>query len=216
MITGVDRLNQAGFILGCVLLFSRSPHKRPYPSQLWIFACVVSQLILPGRCLCFPLSSLIVWWDISAQTTLLLEDFPYPIGQIWCPLLCVSVASFASPSQDRVHCILSSVLVQFPKSCLSVCDPRDCSMLGLPVPHYLLGFAQVCVHWVADSTNHLILCCPLLLLPSIFPSIGSFPMNQLLASGGQSVGASVSGSGLPINIQGWYPLGLTGFISFLS
>ena len=130
-------------------------------------------------------------------------------------LFSVSVASFASPSQDRVHCILSSVLVQFAKSCPSLCDPRDCSMLGLPVPDCLPEFAQVHVHWVADSTNHLILSCPLLFLPSVFPRIGSFPMNQLFVSDGQSVGASVSGSGLPISIQDWYPLGLTGFISLL-
>ena len=49
--------------------------------------------------------------------------------------------------------------------------------------------------------NHLILCCPLLFLPSIFPSIESFLMSQLFASGGQSIGASTSASVLPINIQ---------------
>ena len=53
-------------------------------------------------------------------------------------------------------------------------------------------------------SNHLILCCPLLLLPSIFPSIGvfSFPMSRLSASGGRSVEASASASVLPMNIQG--------------
>ena len=51
-------------------------------------------------------------------------------------------------------------------------------------------------------SNHLILCCPLLLLPSIFPNIrGFFPMNQLFASGGQSIGVSASASVLPMNIQ---------------
>ena len=63
-------------------------------------------------------------------------------------------------------------------------------------------------------SNCLILCCPLLLLPSIFPSIShlsqSFPMNQLFASGGQSIGVSASTSVLPMNIQEWFPLGLTG------
>ena len=52
-------------------------------------------------------------------------------------------------------------------------------------------------------SNHLILCCPLL-MPSIFPSIRSFPVSQLFASGGQSIGASASASVLPINIQGWF------------
>ena len=49
-------------------------------------------------------------------------------------------------------------------------------------------------------SNHLILCRPLLLLPSIFPAPESFPMSQLFASGGQSIGASASV--LPMNIQG--------------
>ena len=49
-----------------------------------------------------------------------------------------------------------------------------------------------------------------------FPASGSFPMTQLFASGDQSIGASPSASVLPVNIQGWFPLGLTGLISFLS
>ena len=61
-------------------------------------------------------------------------------------------------------------------------------------------------------SNRLILCYPLLLLPSIFPASESFPMSWLFASGGQSIGASASASVLPINIQGWFILGLTGLI----
>ena len=64
------------------------------------------------------------------------------------------------------------------------------------------------------SSNHLILSHPLLLLPSTFLASGSFPMSQLFASDGQNIGASASV--LPMNIQGWFPLGLTGLISFLS
>ena len=63
-------------------------------------------------------------------------------------------------------------------------------------------------------SNHLILCRPLLLLPSIFPSIRVFfPVSQLFTSDGQSTRASASASVLPVNIQDWFPLGLTGFIS---
>ena len=50
-------------------------------------------------------------------------------------------------------------------------------------------------------SNHLILCCPLLLLPSIFPSITSFPVSQFFASGGQSIGVSASASVLRMTIQ---------------
>ena len=65
-------------------------------------------------------------------------------------------------------------------------------------------------------SNHLILCHPLFLLPSIFPSIRVFSNESVFTSGGQSIGASASASVLPMNIQGWFPLELTGFISLLS
>ena len=48
-----------------------------------------------------------------------------------------------------------------------------------------------------------------------FPALGSFPVSQLFTSGGQSIEASASASILPMNIQGWFPLGLTGLISLL-
>ena len=66
-------------------------------------------------------------------------------------------------------------------------------------------------------SNHLILCHPFLLLSSIFPSIRVFfPMSKFLASGGQSNGASVIASVLPMNIQDWSLLGLTAWISLQS
>ena len=64
-------------------------------------------------------------------------------------------------------------------------------------------------------SNHLILCHPLLLLPSSFPVSGSFPMIRLCTSGGQSIGASVLASVLPVSVQNWCSLGLTGLISLL-
>ena len=64
--------------------------------------------------------------------------------------------------------------------------------------------------------NHLVLCCPLLLRPPSFPASGSFLVSQLFASGGQSIGASASVSVLPMNIQGWFPLELTGLIFLMS
>ena len=59
-------------------------------------------------------------------------------------------------------------------------------------------------------SNHLILCCPFLLLPSIF-SIRVFPMSHLFTSGGRSIGASASV--LPMNIRDWFPLGVACLIS---
>ena len=56
------------------------------------------------------------------------------------------------------------------QSCLTLCDPMDCSTPGFSILHYLPEFAQTHVHLVAVPSNHLILCY-LLLLPSIFPNI---------------------------------------------
>ena len=60
------------------------------------------------------------------------------------------------------------------QSCLTLCDPMDCSTPGLPVHHQLLEPTQTHVHQVGDAIQHLILCQPLLLPPSIFPSIRVF------------------------------------------
>ena len=64
--------------------------------------------------------------------------------------------------------------------------------------------------------NHLILCHPLLLLPSIFPSIRVFSNESALRIGGESSGISASASVLPVNIQDWFSLGWTGRISLQS
>ena len=65
-------------------------------------------------------------------------------------------------------------------------------------------------------SNHLILCRPFLLLPSVFPSIRVFSMSQFFISGGQRIGVSASASVLPMYIQDWFPLGWAGWISLQS
>ena len=65
-------------------------------------------------------------------------------------------------------------------------------------------------------SNHLILCCPFSSCPQSFPASESSPVSCLYASGGQSTRPSASASVFPVNIQGWFPLGLTILISFLS
>ena len=95
----------------------------------------------------------------------------------------------------------------------ALCDPMICVCQAfLSITNTWSSFKLMSINSVIPSEN-LILCHPLLLLPLIFPS-GSFLMSQLFATGGQSFGASASASVLPMNIQGWFPLGLTDFISF--
>ena len=103
------------------------------------------------------------------------------------------------------------------KSCPTLCDPMDCSMPGFPVLHCLPEFTQIHIHWVSvaiQSSHPLPPPSPLAL--NLSQHWGLFPMSQLFASSGQSVGASASASVLPMNIQGWFPLGLTGLISLQS
>ena len=66
------------------------------------------------------------------------------------------------------------------------------------------------------SSKHLILYFPLLLLPSIFPSIRVFSIEAVLCIRQPKIGAAASASVLPMNIQDWFPLGLTGWISLQS
>ena len=117
--------------------------------------------------------------------------------------------------------IYKAALVDNFSCCFSVtkswlCNLMDWSMSGCPVLHYLLECAQTHVHWVDYSIKHSHPLSPSSPLPSIFSSIWSFPVSGLFASGRQSTEASASASILPMNIQSWFPLGLTGLISLLS
>ena len=95
--------------------------------------------------------------------------------------------------------------------------PQGLQHTRLPWPSLTLGFCSDSCPlngWCLPIISSFVV--PLHLLPSVFPSIRSFPMSQLIASGGQSIGASAAAWVLPMNIQGWFPLGLTGMISLPS
>ena len=66
------------------------------------------------------------------------------------------------------------------QSCLALCKTLDCSMTGLPVHHYYWSLLKPMSIESVMPSNHLILCCPLLLLPSIFPSIRVFSSESFL------------------------------------
>ena len=100
--------------------------------------------------------------------------------------------------------------------CLTLCDSMDCSMPGFPVLHHLLELAQIHVHGGNDAIQPSHLCCPLLVLPLIFPSIRVFSNESALRIRWPKDWASAAASVLPVNIQGWFPPGLTGLISLQS
>ena len=86
----------------------------------------------------------------------------------------------------------------------------DCSTPGFPVLHHLPELAQTHVHWVSDAIQ------PSHPLVIPFSCLQSFPMSGLFTIRGQIIGSSALASALPMNIQSWFPLGLTDLISLLS
>ena len=137
-----------------------------------------------------------------------------PLAPTWsCSLLTVlsEVEAVRCLLYVPVLCLGDTRRCSTAKSSLGFCDPRDCSTPGFPVLRYLSGLAQMNVHWVSDAIQPSYSLSPQL-LPS-FPASGSFLMNWLFISDGQSIGDSASASVLSVKIHSWFPLRLTGLIS---
>ena len=98
----------------------------------------------------------------------------------------------------------------------TLCSPMDCSTPGFPVLHCLPELLKLMSIALVMPSNHLILCHPLALLLSVFPSIRVFSSELALHIRWPNIGASASASFLPMNIWGWFPLGLTYLISLRS
>ena len=106
--------------------------------------------------------------------------------------------------------ILSVQFSSVAQSCLTLCDPRDCSMPGFPIHHQLPEPTQTHVHCISDAiqpSHPLSSTPPPTFNPSLFKWVGSSHQVAKL---------SASTSVLPMNIQDWFPLGLTGLISLQS
>ena len=103
------------------------------------------------------------------------------------------------------------------KLCSTLCNLMNCSHTRLPCPPLSPGVcSNSCplswwCHPTISSSVTLFFSCP-----KSSPASGSFLMSQLFASGSQSIGASALASVFPMDIQGWLPWGLVGFISLLS
>ena len=106
-------------------------------------------------------------------------------------LLCIlALYLFRAAPQSYLRGCLLDLSPQFSsvaQSYLTLCDPMDCSTPGLPVHHQLSELLKLMSFESVMPSNHIILCHPLHLLPSIFPSSGCFPRSQLFASGGLSM-----------------------------
>ena len=103
------------------------------------------------------------------------------------------------------------------QSWLTLCDPHEPQHARPPCPSPTPGvYPNSCPlsHWCYPTISSSVI--PFSSCPQYFPTSGSFPMSQLLESGGQSIGVSASTSVLPMNTQGWSPLEWTGWISLQS
>ena len=121
-------------------------------------------------------------------------------------------------NRNRPTVVENKLWVQFSsvtQSCLTLCDLLDCSTptsLSIANPGVYSNSCPLsrCHPTISSSVIPFSSC-----LQSL-PASGSFQMSKFFASDGQSCGASASASVLPLNIQDWFPLGLTALISLLS
>ena len=176
----------------------------------WIYCCLGTK------------SCLILLWPHGLQPTRLLcpWDFPGKKTGVGCHFLLQIISLFYWKEVMKMQSILFIMYLicccSVAQSCPTPCCPMDCSTPGC-CP--LLLSPRVCsdscplswwYHATISSSVSLFSC------PQSFPASGSFPVSQFLGSGGQSIGVSAPASVLPMNIQGWFPLGLTGLMSLLS
>ena len=116
-------------------------------------------------------------------------------------------------SDPKILHQLSSVV----QSCLTLCDPMNCSTAGLPVHHQLPEFTQTqrpSSWWCHPAISSSVI--PFSSCPQSLPASESFPMSQLFPCGGQSTGVSALASFLPKKSQDWSPSEWTGWISLQS
>ena len=154
-----------------------------------------------------------VWHDRVANTFVFL-NIPslHLLSQLWSTLENVPCA-FEKKSAVFEWNILSVLFSSVTQSCLTLCDPMDCSIPGFPVHPQLPEFTQTHAHRVGDAINHFI---PFSSRLQSFPASRFFQMSQLFVSGSQSIRVSAPTSVLPMNTQDWSPLGWTGWISLQS
>ena len=115
---------------------------------------------------------------------------------------CLQIVRYLQEPILWAHFFSSVQFSSVAQLCPTLCDPMNFSTPGLPVHHQL------------PESTHSSSVVPFSSRPQSFPASGSFPMSQLFASSRQSIRDSASV--LPMNIQGWFPLGWTGLISLLS
>ena len=131
------------------------------------------------------------------------------VGHDWSDLAAAAAAAKAHLLTSHCYCSVAHVFDSF--------RPHRLQHVRFPCPSPSPGacsnscpLSQWCHTTISSSVDPFSSC------PQSFPASGFFPVSQLLASGGQSTGVSASASVFPLNIQDWFPLGLTGLIFLQS
>ena len=173
------------------------------------------------------LSPLWCWSPLNFPSFMPIPDMPWAslLHRVWAPCTFRPSSGDTQPSfpcsSTRLHDGLSLML------CYNHIEILCCSVMSNSLqPHRLQHARLFCPlpspgacsnscplsQWHHPTISSSVI--PFFSWPQSFPELGSFPMSQPFASGGQSIGASTSA--LPMNIQDWFPVGLTGWISLQS
>ena len=188
-----------------LLLFSPSHSSCPFRSNTDLFPCPVygSLGIIPEIYICFG--------DFSSNLT---GHQCLPNSSLPKEKLADKISSFSYTYifYQSIKCVFLLLLFSHWVVCDSL-QPHGLQHTRLPCPSLSPGacsnsypLSQWCHPTISSSVAPFSSC------PQSFPLLGSFPMSRLFTSGGQRIGAWASASVLPMNIQGWFPLGLCGLI----
>ena len=132
-----------------------------------------------------------------------------PFSKLYNSLWVKAVYSVWLPYFKEIHILSVFICYSVTQSFPTLCDPMDYSTPGFSVLHNPLEFAQTHVHWISDIIQPAhTLSSPSPPALNLFPGSGLFQWVTPALSG-QSIGSSASGSVFPVNIQGWFPLGLS-------
>ena len=132
----------------------------------------------------------------------------------WCFWTVVLETTLESPlDSKKIKPVNPAAMAKSLQSCPTLWHPMDCSTPGFPVLHHPGACSNACSlsPWCHPTISSSVIAFSSCL--QSFPASGFFLMSWLMASGDRSIGASSSASVLLVNIQNWFPLGLTGLIS---
>ena len=130
------------------------------------------------------------------------------------PMLSLSLVNYFTLNLCLLFCTMCNYFSSVAQLCTTLCNPMDCMCARPPCPSptpRTCSSSCPLSHWCHPTISSSVFPFPSCL--QSFPASGSFHMTHIFASGGRSIRVSASASVIPMNIQDWFPLGWTGWIS---